>query len=152
MIIDNLENIDLYFGLGENIRSALLFLKQNQLIEMKDGRYEINGSTVYASVSRYKTKPIESGKWESHKRYIDIQFLIEGSEHIGYSNISKMKIIDNYNEDKDVQFLEGPGNFFTAQKNTFVILYPHDVHMPGIFLSQSQQNDVTKIVIKVKAD
>lgn len=151
MVIDKLENMNLCFGLGDSIRKALQYLKQNNFQVMKDGRYEIDGENIYASVMRYKTKPAENAKWESHKKYIDVQFVAEGSERIGYSNLSGMIIKENYSNEKDVQFLEGEGDFITAEKGTFVILFLQDVHMPGISID-NRQSDVTKVVVKVKVD
>ncbi len=151
MIVDKIENINLYFELGEKFHIALSYLKKNKFENLKNGRYEIDGEKIYASVMRYQTKPIENGKWESHKKYIDVQFVAEGKEQIGYSNINGMTVIEKYNEDKDIQFLDGRGDFITAEKNTFVILFPQDVHMPGI-LADNQQNEVIKVVVKVKAE
>ncbi len=152
MIVDKLENIDLYSGLGERIFKALLFLKTSNFTGMNDGRYEIDGSNIYAAVSRYQTKPMEIGKWESHRKYIDVQLVAEGKERIGYSNLSEMTVNQEYNEEKDVQFLVGAGDFITAGKNTFVILFPQDVHMPGISAENNRQDEVIKVVVKVKVD
>ena len=152
MIVDKLENIGLYSVPGGRIYKALLYLKQNNFSEIKDGRYEIDGENIYASVSRYQTKPEQSGKWESHKKYIDVQFIAEGTERIGYSNLSGMIIKEEYNEEKDVQFFEGTGDFITAGKNTFVILFQQDVHKPGIALEDNKPDEVLKVVVKVKAD
>lgn len=150
MIIDKLENTELYSGLGERIFKALLFLKTNTFPEMKDGRYEIDGSNIYATISRYQTKPVENGKWESHRKYIDVQFVAEGEEKIGYSYIERMKVIKKYDDEKDIQFLEGAGDFITVNKNAFVILYPSDVHMPGIQINEAVK--ILKVVVKVKID
>ncbi len=152
MIVDKLENIGLYSDLGKRISRALLFLKQNRFEEMKDGRYEIDGKNIYASISRYRTKPVENGKWESHRKYIDVQFIAEGKERIGYSHLSGMVVQEEYNEEKDVQFLNGAGDFITAEKNTFLILFPQDVHMPGISAENNQQDEVIKVVVKVKVE
>ncbi len=152
MVIDKLENSNLYTGFGDKIRKALQYLKQNNFIEIKDGRYEIDGEDIYASVMRYKTKSVANGKWESHKKYIDVQFIAEGTERIGYSNINNMVIKESYSEEKDIQFLKGKGDFFTAEKNTFAILFPQDVHMPGISNEADRQSAVIKVVVKVKAE
>lgn len=152
MIIDKLENIDLYSGLGERFYKAFIFLKRSNFAEINDGRYEIDGENVFASVSRYQTKPIENGKWESHKKYIDVQFVARGKERIGYSNKSGMTIQQEYNEDNDVQFLEGNGDFITVSENTFVILFPSDIHMPSIAVEDNVKNKVIKVVVKVKVD
>lgn len=152
MILDKIENIDLYLGVNDRIRKALLLIKESRFEEMKDGRYEIEGEVMYMTISRYQTKPIEDGKWESHKKYIDVQFIAEGAESVGYSNITNMTIVNEYNEEKDIRFLKGYGNFFTAEKSTFFILFPEDVHMPGISLESNKPQLVTKVVVKVKAD
>ncbi len=152
MIVDKLDNFELYSGIGQRIYKALQFLRQKDFGDMKDGRCEIDGENIFASVMRYQTKPEGKGKWESHKKYIDVQFIAGGKERIGYSNISNMIVKENYSTEKDVQFLEGEGNFLTAGKNTFVILFPQDAHMPGISPENEQPAEVLKVVVKVKAE
>jgi YhcH/YjgK/YiaL family protein len=149
MIIDLIENIKLYNGLGTRIAKALDFLKQNDFEKTNNGRYEIEGNDVYATVSRYKTKPLEIGKWEAHEKYIDVQFIASGTELIGYSFLKNMTAISEYNLEKDFQLFEGKGLFAKVEMNTFMILFPSDAHMPGISIKNPE--DVIKIVVKVKA-
>ena len=148
MIIDSLENCDLYKGLGERIVNALKYLKETNFEKLEIGRYELDGTDVYATVSHYKTKPINEGKWEAHIKYIDVQFIASGTEIIGYSFLKNMKSKTDYNLEKDVQFFEGDGQSVKVERNTFVILFPSDVHMPGIKVNEPQ--DVIKVVVKVK--
>jgi len=148
MIIDSIENSSLYKGFGERITKALNYLKENDFEKMDNGRYEIDGANIYATVSRYKTKPLQEGRWEAHKNYIDIQFIASGSENIGYSFLKNMTPKTEYNIEKDVRFFEGGGQMAKAVKNTFLILFPSDVHMPGI--SAERPEEVVKVVIKVK--
>jgi YhcH/YjgK/YiaL family protein len=148
MIIDSLENINLYKGLGTRINNALEYLKSTDFEKLENGKYEIDGNDVYAAVSRYKSKPVEEGKWEAHKDYIDVQFIASGTELIGYSFLNKMKAKTEYNPEKDVQFFEGSGQLTKVEKNTFVILFPSDAHMPGIKVNEPE--DVIKVVVKVK--
>ncbi len=150
MITDNIKNISFYDGLESRISAALNFIKENDFTKMNDGRVEIEGDNIYATVSRYQSKPVEQGKWESHRKYADVQFVAKGKEKIGYSNIASMDIIREYAEEKDIQFLSGEGDFITAGEGTFVILFPQDVHMPGILVSEETQ--VLKVVVKVKLD
>jgi len=148
MIIDSLENIELYKGLGTRINYALEYLKSTNFEKLDNGKYEIDGKDVYAAVSRYKSKPKEEGKWEVHKNYIDVQFIGAGTELIGYSFLKNMKEKTEYNPDKDVQFFDGEGQFAKAEKDTFVILFPSDAHMPGIKVNEPE--NVIKVVVKVK--
>jgi len=148
MIIDNIKNFSLYKNLGEGINKALRFLNENDFSKIQDGRYNIDGDNVFALVNRYKTKRFEEAVWESHQKYIDVQFVAEGIEKIGYSILENMKVNKVYDENKDIQFLDGVGDFITLGKNNFAILYPSDVHMPGI--SANESGEVLKVVVKVK--
>jgi YhcH/YjgK/YiaL family protein len=148
MILDSIDNIDLYKGLGDKFTKALNYLKETNFEKLENGKYELEGKDVIAAVSRYKTKPVEEGEWEAHKNHIDIQFIASGSEIIGYSFLKDMKPITEYNPEKDVRFFEGEGQSAKALKNTFLILFPTDVHMPGIRINEAE--DVIKVVVKVK--
>jgi YhcH/YjgK/YiaL family protein len=148
MITDNIKNYSLYKNLGEGVNKALLFLNENDFSKMQDGRYNIDGNDVFALVNRYKTKRVEEAVWESHRKYIDVQFVADGIEKIGYSIFEKMTANKTYDEKKDIQFLDGVGDFITLEKNNFAVLYPSDVHMPGISVNESKE--VLKIVVKVK--
>jgi YhcH/YjgK/YiaL family protein len=148
MIIDLIENSKLYNGLGTRITKALNYLEQNDFEKLDDGRYEIEGNDVYASVSRYKSKLLDEGKWEAHKRYIDVQFVASGTELIGYSFLNNMTPISGYDSEKDFQLFKGNGQFTKVDKNTFMILFPSDAHMPGIAIKNPE--NVIKVVIKVK--
>lgn len=48
MVTDNIKNADLYYGMGERIKKALEFLKETDFSKMEPGKYEIDGSNVYA--------------------------------------------------------------------------------------------------------
>lgn len=147
MIIDSLKNTKLYFGLGEGFEEAITwFSKKGQ--EADIGEHQILSNKVFAIVSSYKTKPKKLGSWEAHKKYIDIHFVISGTEKIGYANISQLKIINTYNQTKDLILLTGNGNFFTLNNGNFGVFYPGDAHMPGITLGKI--SNIKKIVIKVK--
>ena len=146
MIIDQLKNISLYFGINENLTIALRYLQNINLSNISPGRYEIDGSKIYALIQEYETKPREKGLWEAHRLYTDVQYIARGSELIGYANVDNLKAI-KYDADKDFLLLQGDGDFFEVQAGTFVIFMPQDAHMPGISVSVPQT--VEKIVLKV---
>ena len=151
MIIDNINNAEKYFGLGEKIKRALLFIKENNFESMSDGKYEIKDSEIFAMVNRYETKLYENGTWEAHKKYIDVQFVAEGTEKMGYADITKLTVTKEYENDKDIMFLKGKGDFITAERGTFAIFFPSDAHMPGMNPEKISQN-IVKVVVKVIAD
>lgn len=150
MIFDQLKNAHLYFPLGERVQKALEYLTATDFTGIEPGKYEIDGDEIYSVVSQYDTKPITAGKWEAHKRYLDIQVVLEGKEKIGYTFSNKVIVTQPYDEYKDIMFLKGEGNFLTAEPGYFTILFPSDIHMPSIAVNLS--TPVKKVVLKVKVD
>jgi len=150
MIFDQLKNSEIYFPINEKFKKAFDYLKSVDFTNTEPGKYEIEGEDIYAIVQQYDTKPLTSAKWEAHKKYIDIQYIVSGKEKMGYSHKSKMIITQEYNEEKDALYLKGEGNFLTAETGYFAIFFPSDVHMPGIALNLS--TPVKKVVVKVKTD
>ena len=82
MILDRLSNAEMYRKLSERFAIGFDYLAQD-LSHVPDGRYEIQGDQVFAMVQSYDTKPREQGKWEPHRQYADIQFMITGREPHG---------------------------------------------------------------------
>jgi YhcH/YjgK/YiaL family protein len=150
MIFDQIKNAHTYFAISERIKKAFEYLEATNFENLEPGRYDIDGNDIYAIVQQYDTKPITSAKWEAHKKYLDIQFMVNGKEKMGYSHKNKMIVTHEYNEEKDALYLKGDGNFLIAEAGYFAIFFPSDVHMPCIALNLS--TPVKKVVVKVRVD
>jgi YhcH/YjgK/YiaL family protein len=149
MIIDELTNYSLYLGVHPRLAAAFDYLRQTDLSQVEPGTREIDGRKVYVMVQQYETKVKEKGRWEAHRKYIDVQYVLQGMELFGYASLKDLKAIQ-YDEAKDFLSLQsdGPaGDFFRVREGTFVILFPQDAHMPGIALSRP--SPVKKVVVKV---
>ena len=131
MIIDTLTNAALYAGLSPRIQQAFDYLQQTDLANAEPGKYEIDGANVFALVQEYESKPMAEGKWEAHRRYIDVQYIVSGTEFIGYSHIGRLTPGD-YDADRDFHLLSGKGIFLTLSAGDFMLLFPDDGHMPGL--------------------
>lgn len=147
MILDNIKNASLYYNLSERIQLGLKYLQETDLSKLEPGKYEIDGTNVYAAVSSYETRTMDLVKWEAHKKYIDIQYIIEGTEKMGYSYITEMNSPTEYNEAKDVLFYQGNGDFVTVRSGNFAIFFPEDVHAPN--MAVDTPSAVKKVVVKV---
>ncbi|MBN1391713.1 MAG: YhcH/YjgK/YiaL family protein [Sedimentisphaerales bacterium] len=152
MVIDKLENAYLYTGLSAKIQKGLEILKEEKLSAKKDGRYEVDGDNIYYIIQRYTTKPLEDGRLEAHRKYIDIQFAASGEEIIGHSLLGRLDIEKPYDEDKDVVFYKAPKetNNIKLGEGMFCVLFPQDGHIPGC--RAARPCEVLKIVVKVKID
>lgn len=149
MIFDQLKNAKLYNRLNPRIAWALEYLATRDFSTMKDDRHEIDGDNLFALVQRYESKPRDQTLWEAHQRYIDVQYIADGIETMGYTHIEGLKQIQAYSREKDVLKLDGEGDFLTARTGCFAIFYPEDAHMPG--LAYKKPVPVVKVVVKVLA-
>lgn len=151
MISDTINNRHLYAPISQRIRTALDYLAETDFSVMDPGRYEIDGNNVYVLIQRYDSLPRAQGKWECHKKYIDIQFIADGVEQIGFTNIAGMETVVEYNPEKDIAFLTGKGDYATLAKNSFCIFFPEDAHQPKV-APDDKPGPVRKVVIKIKVD
>lgn len=147
MIIDKLSNKKCYYGLGERIKKAFEYLDSIDPQSIEKGKYLIDGENIYASVQEYDTKLPEDGRWEAHKRYIDIQYIVKGEEKMGYTNVNNIKTTVEYDASKDIFFGEGKGDLFLVKEGNFAIFYPEDAHMPCI--CNEKPESLKKIVLKI---
>ena len=151
MVFDNLKNCELYYGMHPRFKDAFDFIKKALAEDLEAGKYEIDGKELWASVQEYTSKLPDVAKAEAHKNYIDIQFIVSGTEVIEGFDIAYATPKSEYNDIKDVMFyedFEGAGKGI-LNANEYGIFFPHDVHKPGMCLN-GNQDTVKKIVVKVK--
>src|SRR5574344_97066 len=144
---DKLENAEIYYNVNKKFEKAFNYLKNTDLKNLPNGRYEIDGEKLYVNVQDYQTKPESEGRFEAHKKYADIQFIIAGREKMGCTDIKNVKPTTFYDEKNDIVFLEGKGDFVFVEEKEFVIFNPEDAHMPCI--ATDKPNYVKKAVVKV---
>ena len=146
MIIDCLKNAHRYVSLGDRYKKSFEYLQQTDLASLPVGRYELDGKSLYVMVQEYLSKTPDLGKWEAHRRYIDLQYVHSGIEKIGYKLISHLAQGD-YNPEKDFLALTGNGDYLTLTAGEFMLLFPEDAHMPG--LAVGDPVPVKKVVLKI---
>jgi len=147
MVFDNIRNAQKYYGLSKRICTALKYLEETDFTALKAGRREIDGDNIFALVQHYDSRLPENGVWEAHRRYIDIHYIVDGTEQIGYSEISFMTESTEYDAAGDCILFSGEGRYLIAKKETFAIFWPQDVHSPCI--AAKNPSPVKKVVIKV---
>lgn len=128
---------------------AFAFLKEHDLQAMDIGRISIDSNNVYAMVTENPTKDYDSTKWESHRKYLDIHYVISGTEKIGVSPVTKLTVVNPYDESKDLINYSGKGKTYAATPEKFFIFFPSDAHRPGITAAGDKKAD-KKIVIKIR--
>jgi biofilm protein TabA len=149
MIMDTLDHAGQYSGLGPDVARALDFLRHAATAGFADGRHDVDGDRVYASISSYRTREPRDIPFEAHRQYIDIQYLASGSEAVWWMPRELCAVRREYAPADDIELLEdGPGLVLRLHPPVFLVLFPQDAHKPGCIAEHPQ--DVRKIVIKVR--
>ncbi|GAU75702.1 YhcH/YjgK/YiaL family protein [Fusibacter sp. 3D3] len=132
---------------------AFAFLEKNVAGSIENDTYEIDGKAVYAMVMEKTTEPIEKRAPEAHVKYIDIQFVISGTEKMGFAVLSDQPVIkEDKLVEKDVVLFENEimnESFAILSAGDYAVFYPEDVHRPLCQVENSET--VKKIVVKIKA-
>ena len=149
MIHDTLDHLFRYEGMHPGVLRGLKFLAETDFSALPDGRAEIDGDNVFANVMTVDTKPMNDTP-EAHRKYIDIQYLISGREHIDVGPLEAMTEEVKANPQGDIWFYHGPMDRVTIGDGRFAVLFPGDAHAPGI--AAEKPETVRKVVVKVLAD
>lgn len=153
MIFDKMSNISDYFDELPLLEKVASFIDDFNNNNLDDGTYEIDGKRVFANVQSYRTKhQTVDMMFEAHKKYIDLQYIVNGIEKIRWANLDKVDLVEEkYSQGGDIAFYEGDAMFdFVLTKGSFLLLYPSDAHLPG--LSAEKDVNVRKIVFKIQVD
>lgn len=146
MICDCLENARKYQGLYPGFAEAFAFLGKPELAELPDGRYPINDERVYAMVSREQGRQRDQAQLEAHRRFIDIQLVLDGCDEMGWRPLSLCGALASpYDTGDDIVFFADPPlSWLTVQAGMFAVFFPDDGHLPLI-----SHQVVHKVVVKV---
>ncbi len=155
MIIGSIHDEDMEgIAFSPAMERALSYLRETDFSKLKDGRYEIDGDRIYATVSRYQSKPESECRPESHRKYADVQFMAEGQEFIGWCAFTPaLKESTPYDEEKDIVFYEKlePESDFVLSEGCFAVLTPKDIHCPCVAIGE-EPSPVLKVVVKIAVD
>lgn len=148
MIIDTLANSVNYEKAHSLFKLAFDFLKNADLANLEDGRIDIDGSRVYASVQSVEGIPASACKLEAHRKYIDIQYVISGNEAMGWAPICGLGHDEGFDEKDDFGlFSDKPQSIFDVRPGCFAIFFPGDAHAPNIGTGIHK-----KVVVKVAVE
>ncbi len=145
MILDKLDNAMRYGGLHPRFRQAFDWLRVQNPAALALGRNEIDGDALYASVMRENGRGQAAARYESHRRYIDIQYLAEGTDLMGWAHLEGTLKGLGYDSTRDLEFYaEPPCLWVSVPTGHFTVFFPEDAHAP-----LAGTAPMLKIVVKV---
>ena len=144
MIIDKFDNIRFYSCMLNNLENGLQAVEA--LRNPEAGRYEFDGG--FFLVQKGETKPMSEGTFEAHRKYADVQIVLEGSEEIAWADLGDLKEDGEYNGDNDKAAYTGAeDNVMRITAGMCYIAFPLDGHKA--VRHTSRQQSYTKIVMKL---
>ena len=150
MIGTDIKHIGNQVSMTTDLKKAIDFLQRPDIHSLSDGKVELNGQHLFALVQQYETIMADIPKFEYHRKYIDVQYIVSGEEIIGWVPAGRMVVTEAYDMEKDICFGIVPTSEITPvylQAGQLAVLYPEDGHAPK--LAAGAPSRVTKIVVKV---
>ena len=148
MIYDIWNNRDMYVKMHPLFNKGFAYIEQCIQAFPEPGVYEIDGTELFAKVQSFVTR--QEGWYETHDKYIDIQYMVEGSEFVYMADRGALTKRGEYDSVEDAQFYEDDElqSRFVFKAGSFVIFFPDDAHKPAMAMGEPE--NARKIVLKVK--
>ena len=146
MIIDTAASSHRYLPLHPLFERAFRFLADSDLRSLAPGRHTVDGERLYVSIDHTQGRGRDGARLEAHRRYIDIQYTIDGEEEIGWMPLAACgPPAGGFDGARDVGFYDRrPASWLWVPERTFVVFYPDDAHAP-----LAGRGAVNKAIVKV---
>ncbi len=149
MFVDRLSQAKHYVEHHPGFRPAFAFLASVRVRRMEFGHHTLDGDRLFALLIEADGCGREETTLETHRRYIDIQLTLAGTEEIGWRPTADCREpLAEYDPENDVQFFgDRPEVWLPVPVGAFAVFFPHDAHAP--FAGSGR---VHKAVVKVAVD
>lgn len=151
MILTEKEQINHYATLNPFFSTAFSALEKLATSTCSPGRYSIDGDNVFVNVLEYDTSSEQNAQMEAHRVYIDVMWMLSGTEQIAVCPLEDMtQLTSAYDATDDSLLGQIPGGctYIQMQPGSICILFPEDGHAPGLNVAESSR--VRKLIAKVR--
>jgi biofilm protein TabA len=146
MILAKLTEADRYAALHPLFEKAFAFLRSTDLNALEPGMHTIEGEQLFAIVEARAGRTRAEAKLECHRRYIDIQLVLEGIDEMGWKPL--VECVDpatDYDAARDIQFFDdAPASWIVTPPGAFCLFFPDDAHAPLVSTGM-----IRKVVLKI---
>ena len=149
MILSSLSQSDRYTALHPLFARAFDYIRNTDLFALAPGRYHIAGDDLIAIVELVQAKTKEIARLEAHRKYIDIQLVLEGDETMGWKPLADcLNPVSEHSMEKDIRFFhDAPASWVAVPPDHFCIFFPEDAHAPLV-----GNGTIRKVIFKVAVD
>jgi YhcH/YjgK/YiaL family protein len=146
MILANLAEADRYRTLHPLFARAFDFLRNTDLAALAPGKHGIQGEQLFAIVEACAGRTRAEAKLECHRRYIDIQLVLEGVDEMGWKPLAAcVDPATDYDAARDIRFFsDAPSSWIATPPGAFCMFFPDDAHAPLVGPGM-----IRKVVLKI---
>ena len=146
MILDTLNQANRYFTLHPLFAQAFEFLRGTDLLALDPGIHTIDGERLFAIVEDCAGRTRAEAKLECHRRYIDIQLVLEGVDEMGWKPLAEcLDPATDHDEARDIRFFnDAPSSWIATPSGSFCLFFPDDTHAPLVSAGR-----IRKVVVKI---
>lgn len=157
MILGNLNKLGEMKYLAPKLKEMLIYLRETDLKDRELGRIELEGDSLFINIEENEMASREERRPEAHRKYLDIQLVLDGEESIGVAVDSRDEnvegILEEYSEDRDIVFYRGVKreNMIDLFPGDFAVFFPEDIHRPRCRVDGTPGR-AKKAIVKMKLD
>lgn len=147
MILTNLQSADRIENLHPLFKKLFDYVKTHDLLKAPLGRIVLDGDNLFINNDEAICRSVDEQVMEIHRKYIDVQIVLEGEESVGWKPLNEIQHISKaYDEVLDFEFSDDkPSTYFHVTPGQIYILFPEDPHAPII-----GEGKIRKAIGKVK--
>ena len=146
MIFSTLSQSDRYAALHPLFPRAFEYMRNTDLHALTPGVHQIVEGKLFAIVEHVHGRTREVAKLECHRRYIDIQLVLSGTDEMGWKTLADCHDpVDEYSAERDIRFFnDAPSTWIATPANHFCIFFPEDAHAPLV-----GEGFIRKVIFKI---
>jgi len=146
MIFSTLSQSARYETLHPLFPRVFEYIRDTDLTALAPGVYQIIEGELFAIVEHVAGRARTTAKLECHRRYIDIQLVLEGVDEMGWKSLADCRDpVDDYNTERDIRFFnDEAATWIATPPDHFCIFFPEDAHAPLV-----SEGQVRKVIFKI---
>lgn len=145
MVTGNIKHCEKYYLLNKYFKDVFEYLKT---VKKENGKYIISEENAW--VNPPVVRDVCSDIYETHRNFIDIHYILSGSEVFGCCDAERLDVTDEYDKNTDCEFLKGKGNLITMSEGDFIIVFPEDAH--NVIVDYDKSKELVTVVAKIRLD
>ena len=131
MIIDKLDNAELYENIHPGFKLVVDWMRNVATPDMAEGKYEIEGGEGLCHAYKWDkvSRAYDETDMEVHTKYIDFHLVLEGEEYLGYAPLREGKEPIDYVPEHDiVHYKDDSSQCIHLKQGDIYLVWPHEEH------------------------